>query len=186
MKIWGLTGGVASGKSTAAKFFKQAGIPVVDADAIARELSQKKGAAYPAILKRFGTADRKKLRKLVFSNEAARKDLEAILHPLIQAESKKRISALSAPHVIYEAALLVEKERYKDLAGLIVIDAPRELRKKRLIERNKISASMAEQILDSQISDEARRAAATAVIQNSGTLEELREKITYLIVKLFK
>jgi dephospho-CoA kinase len=176
-QLWGLTGGIASGKSTAAALFAEFGIPVIDADKISRELSAPQGRAHDAIVAKFGTADRKELRRRVFSDPQARKNLEAILHPLIQDETARAVQTLKAPLVIYEAALLVETGRYKDLDGLIVIDIPRELRKKRLMERDGITAEEAEKILHAQTDDAARRKAATLIIDNSGSRTELREKV---------
>jgi dephospho-CoA kinase len=185
-EIWGLTGGIASGKSSAALIFKELGFPVLDADRIARELSAPDGAAHSQIVARFGTADRNQLRERVFADPAARKDLEAILHPLIQSESLRRMEALAAAtapkksgplRILYEAALLVETGRYKQMAGLIVVDAPRELRRNRLIERDGFAPELADQILGAQISDEARLAAASAVIPNRGTIEDMRSFI---------
>jgi dephospho-CoA kinase len=177
LTVWGLTGGIASGKSLAARYFAEAGIPVLDADALSRELSAPGGAAHGKILARFGTADRAKLRTLVFQDTSARRDLEAILHPLIQKESLLRLKALAAPIVLYEAALLVETGRYRDLAGLLVIDAPRDLRRARLLQRDGCTPELADQILAAQMSDEERSQAATAVISNCGTPEELRAAI---------
>ncbi len=191
-RIFGLTGGIASGKSTVARLLAAAGIPVVDADLIARELNSEGGKAYPAIVQRFGTADRRELRKLVFSDPQARKDLEAILHPLIQAESLVRLHAAAnssrfQPAVLaYEAALLVETGRYRDFEGLIVVDAPREVRRQRLITRDGLAPELADAILASQASDEERRAVATLVIDNSGNLTELRDRVNEVISRIAK
>ncbi len=195
VEIWGLTGGVASGKSTAAAFFEKAGIIVVDADKIAHQLTEPDGNAYPAIMRRFGTADRAKLREIVFSDPAAKRDLEAILHPLIQTESIHRVQLLAQAkfpngtesgkplHVIYEAALLVETERYKNLAGLIVVDCPAEIRRKRLVTRDGLSPEMADKILQAQASDSERRAAATVLFDNSKTLDDLRKQVMEFITR---
>lgn len=182
-EIWGLTGGIASGKSLAARFFIEAKIPVIDADQISRELSAPGGGAHPALLERFGTTDRNKLRELVFSDTNARRDLEAILHPLIKAETLKRAQALPEDQVIYEAALLVETGGYKTLSGLIVVEAPRELRKQRLITRDHISGDQAEQIIASQASDSERSQAATVIFDNSANTEHLRKQVLDFIHK---
>ncbi|MCM2323997.1 MAG: dephospho-CoA kinase [Oligoflexia bacterium] len=186
--IWGLTGGIASGKSTVARFFEEADIPVVDADQISRQLSAPGGAAHDAIVQRFGTAERARLRERVFADPKARRDLEAILHPLIQIESLRQMRALAEQWVprhpsgtgpvpiVYEAALLVETGRYRTLRGLIVVEAPREARIERLMKRDGSPRELAEKILGAQASDEARRAAATHVIDNSGSVEDLRDR----------
>jgi dephospho-CoA kinase len=186
LKVWGITGGIASGKSTAAKFFAQEGIPVIDADQIARALSEEGGAAYPKILARFGTADRARIREIVFRDPAARTELEAILHPLIVQESQRQLDLLSAENktlALYEATLLVETGRYKTLDGLIVVDCPRELRRQRLVTHRGLSGEMADRILDAQIPDETRRKAATRIIENSGTLTELQQKVHEFLVE---
>ncbi|MCM2277214.1 MAG: dephospho-CoA kinase [Oligoflexia bacterium] len=194
--VWGLTGGIASGKSAAARFFEQEGIPVIDADQISRELSREGGPAHPLIVQRFGTGDRAKLREAIFADPKARRDLEAILHPLIQMESLRQMKALAekwAPKhalpghplpILYEAALLVETGRYRTLKGLIVVEAPRELRIERLIGRDGGSRPLAEKILGAQASDEARRQAATYLLENSGSLELLHEQVRSLARKL--
>ena len=195
--IWGLTGGIASGKSLAARFFREAGIPVIDADQIARSLSQADGSAYEPIVQRFGTADRARLREIIFSDPKARKDLEAILHPLIQAESMRQILDLAQsqqalghpPLVIYEATLLVETGRYKEFDGLIVIQAPREIRLNRLYLRDRTDPFMAERIFSAQAADEERKKVATHVLDNSGSPEELGEAVKKLageIKRLFQ
>jgi dephospho-CoA kinase len=184
MRIWGLTGGIASGKSLAARYFEEEGIPVIDADLVARELSAEGGAAHEPILKRFGTADRSKLRALVFADANARKDLEAILHPLIQAESLRRARKMAekTAHpesfvVLYEASLLVETGRYRELDGLILVTAPEEIRLRRLLERDRLEESLAREIMKAQLSDEKKAKAATLVLTNDGSAEELRDQV---------
>lgn len=190
---WGLTGGIASGKSSAAKFFAEAGIPVLDADQVSRSLTAPGGAAYDSIVQRFGTADRARLREIVFNDPQARKDLEAILHPLIREASMREMEQLaraaggSDSHpvpVVYEATLLVETGRYRDFAGLIVVEAPKEDRIARLITRDGSNREMAEKILAAQVSDEARRVAATHVIVNDSDLSKLRSQVQALAAKL--
>jgi dephospho-CoA kinase len=183
-RVWGLTGGIASGKSLAARFFAEAGIPVIDADQISRELSQPGGAAQSAIQKRFGTTDRTELRKLVFADPAARRDLESILHPLIKLESLNRIKKLGAPAVVYEAALLVEGGRYKELDGLIVVTSPLAQRRARLIARDGIAPELADQMIAAQLSDADRTKVANHVLENNGTEDDLRAKVTDLAKRL--
>jgi dephospho-CoA kinase len=184
-KIWGLTGGIASGKSSVAKFFSEFGFPVIDADSVSRELSREGGEAHDLIVKHFGTADRAALRELVFKDPLKRVELEAILHPLIARESTKRMdehAKAGAKLIIYEASLLVETRRYKDFDGLIVVDSPRDVRKKRLISRNAFSEKLADQIINAQAQDQARLAAANVVFENNSSLEELREKVRQFLV----
>lgn len=188
-RVWGLTGGIASGKSLVAKFFAEEGVPVIDADEIARELRGPGGAAHELIQKRFGTVDPSKLREIVFTDPSARKDLEAILHPLIQKESGKRIEAAlqgreGAVPVLYEATLLVETGRYRDLQGLIVVVAEEEVRIQRLIARDRSSRELAQRILASQLGDAERRDHATFVIENDGSIENLKAQVRALLPRL--
>jgi dephospho-CoA kinase len=180
---------VASGKSTVARLFAEAGIAVIDADAIARELRAPGGRAYDAIMARFGTADPSRLREIVFSDAVARSDLEAIMHPLIREESTRRIYEATLGHtgavpVIYEAALLVETGRYRDFAGLIVVSADEETRMKRLMARDQSSEALARKIIAAQIADIDRQAVATFVIENHGSVDELRVQVQALLPKL--
>jgi dephospho-CoA kinase len=184
-QIWGLTGGIASGKSTVAKFFSEFGFPVIDADSVSRELSREGGEAHDLIVKRLGTADRAALRELIFKDPSRREELEAILHPLIFRESRKRMdehSKAGAKLIIYEASLLVETGRYQDFDGLIVVDSPRDVRKNRLILRNAFSENLADQIINAQVQDDVRIAAASVVFKNNSSLEELREKVRQFLV----
>ena len=188
-KMVGLTGGIASGKSTVARIFAELGIPVLDADQIARKLREPGGAAHPLIVKRFGTAEPAQLREIIFRDPAAKADLEKLLHPLIlQASETAAHAALSenpnAPFLIYEAALLVETGRSNNLAALIVVDSAPELRKNRLIARDGILAELAEKMILGQISDDLRRQAATFLISNDGIPDGLRSQVTELIKKL--
>lgn len=191
--VYGLTGGIAAGKSAAARLFAQAGIPIVDADVIAHDLLAPGGSAHEAVRQRFGSTDRDQLRARVFGEGADatrdRQALEQILHPMIAAESTRQIEALAergARVVIYDAALLVETGRYRELDGLIVIEAFRDLRKRRLMKRDRLGTAQAEAILDSQGSDELRRKAATVVIDNSGTEQEFAERIVALARELIE
>ena len=187
-RVFGLTGGVASGKSTVAKVFSDKNFVVIDADQLTHLLSQPGGLGYEAIIRRFGTSDRGLLRKMVFSDSKARQDLEAILHPLIQAESLRLMSEAAKqaanPIIIYEAALLVEKNLASDFEGLIVVEAPKEIRLQRLLSRDGMSEEIAEKIFASQATDEERRKVATFTLDNSGSLEQLKKQVEELITKL--
>jgi dephospho-CoA kinase len=180
-KIIGLTGGIGSGKSTVAQIFKELGIPGLDADVFARALGQEGGAAAPAILKRFGTLDRLELRKQIVSDPSAKRDLEAILHPMIRVESQKALAKLvvdhpGAPFVLYEAALLVEAGRTKDFDGLIVVTAQEALRIERITQRDSGGEETARAIVHAQISDADRVTHATHIITNDSDLKTLREQ----------
>ncbi len=176
-RVVGLTGGVASGKSAVARILKSHGIPVVDADQVSHELLAAEGPVREAVLARFGTADRAELRARVFARPEERRALEALLHPAIRAESERRIQAFSEPLVVYEAALLVETGRARELDALVVVEAPREARIERLMKRDGCARADAERIVQSQTTDEARRAAATSLIVNNEDLVCLEEKV---------
>ncbi len=178
-QVWGLTGGIASGKSAVGLFLHNLNIPVIDADQISRQLMETNFEVIDAIKKRFGSLDRNQLRDLIFSDASARKDLEQILHPYIRKESRKKILELAPRHkvIAYEATLLIETGRYKELHGTIVVTAPESLRIKRLVARNQFSQQLAEKILHSQWTDEQKKPFATVIIENSGTLKELEEKV---------
>jgi len=176
--VIGLTGGIGSGKSAAARILAEdPRVAVIDADRIARELGSEGGRAASSILARFGTIDRVRLRELIFSETSARSDLEAILHPLIREESQLAIDAAvarGARLVIYEAALLVETGRYRDFDGLLVIEAPAEVRAARVMARDGCTEAQARAAIAAQASDQARREAATWLLTNSGNLDTLR------------
>ena len=195
----GITGGIASGKSTVARALEAVGIPVLDADQLSRELSSPGGLAAPAILKRFSTLDRPQLRELIFKDKQAKLDLEAILHPIIQQESLKRLEVLSQksrvlsatlkPWVAYEAILLLEAGRKSDIDHLLLVEAPEEMRKQRLLKRDSISDALAETILKSQTSDEKRRqlgqGVATFTVTNEGdTPFSIKQQIDHLVLEL--
>jgi dephospho-CoA kinase len=189
LRIYGITGGVASGKSTAAGFFRSLGVPVVDADEVARDLRNPGGAASDLVLKRFGTLDAAALRAKIANDAAAKRDLEAILHPLIQSESERRFAAIAAaagaktPYCLYEAALLVEAGRAPHFAGVILVESSRENRLRRLIERDGMDPEDARRFLDATLAAnpiEGKRAGSTHFIVNDGTLDELRDAVARL------
>jgi dephospho-CoA kinase len=190
IKVWGLTGGIGAGKSTAAKFLSELGYPVIDADLISREILEDPthlGAI--EVKKHFGTTDRSNLRKIIFENPDQKMALEKILHPLIQSESKDRIEKLALAnhlHVVYEAALLVETGRYKTLYGLIVIESPEEIRIERALKRQpSLDRRTLEKVIGTQASDAEREDCADYIVKNSGTLQELRAQIKKLERTLF-
>jgi dephospho-CoA kinase len=188
VRVIGLTGGIASGKSTVSAMFRELGAEIVDADRIARELVGPGRAALSEIVRTFGsgllagdgTLDRKRLAELVFDDDAARRRLEAILHPRIVDESNRRFRELSARGTaiaIYEAALLVETGRHRDFDALIVVVAAEEERVRRLQARDGLDEAGARRRLAAQISDADRIAAATHVIRCEGPLDEIRARV---------
>ena len=182
----GLTGGIGSGKSTAADIFKELGAAVVDTDEISRELTAAGGSAMPEIHKQYGpefiapdgSLDRERIRRLVFGNAEARKKLEAILHPMIRAESRARVATARAPYVILVVPLLFESDAYLDLLKrVLVVDCSEERQIERAMRRSRISADEVRAIMASQLSRAARRARADDVIDNDGGMEALRRQV---------
>lgn len=190
--VVGLTGGIGSGKSAAADEFARLGAAVVDTDAIARELTAPGGAAMPQVRALFGDAfvtpsgamDRDAMRQRVFSDPRARQALEALLHPMIRAESQRRIAAARAPYVLHVVPLLVESDDYRSRVDrVLVVDAPEELQVRRVGARSGLAAEEVRGIIASQASRQARLAAADDVIDNAGDLAALRAQVAVLHAK---
>jgi len=190
--VVGLTGGIGSGKSAAAAEFERLGASVVDTDAIAHQLTQAGGAAI-AELERFfgkdvigqgGAMDRKKMRDLVFADPAARKALEALLHPLIREESQRRIAAAQGPYVIQVVPLLIESPDYRSRVDrVLVIDAPVEMQVERVRLRSALSEAEVRAIVAAQTTRAQRLAAADDVIENRGTIDALRKQVAAFHLK---
>jgi dephospho-CoA kinase len=186
--VVGLTGGIGSGKSAAADEFARLGATVVDTDVIAHELTEAGGAAVPQIERLFGAEfvregrmDRQRMRQRVFSDPAAKKTLEGLLHPLIRAESERRIAAAGGPYVVHVVPLLIESTGYRNRVDrVLVVDAPEEAQLARVRERSRLAEDEVRAIIRSQASREARRAAADDVLDNAGTLEALRNQVAVL------
>ncbi|MDQ5847633.1 MAG: dephospho-CoA kinase [Pseudomonadota bacterium] len=193
--VVGLTGGIGSGKSAAAAEFARLGATVVDADAIAHQLSEPGGAAIAPIRRLFGedfvlasgAMDRKKMRERVFSDAAAKRELEALLHPMIREESERRIEAASGPYVVSVVPLLVESGDYRDRVDrVLVIDAPQETQVRRVAARSLLSEDEVRAIIRAQASRAERLAAADDVIDNGGTLDALRKQVCTLHARYLK
>ncbi len=176
-----LTGGIASGKSTACNLLRLYGLRVIDADAIAKEILQKEAQE---IAKLFGKeyvkneeVDRKALGALIFSDKEARKRLESLLHPKIREEILRRSEEqerLGGPYIL-DIPLFFETKAYP-IDRVIVVYAPRQVQKERLIEREGLSEAEAEARLDAQIDIERKRELADFVIDNSGNLKQLQSE----------
>ncbi|HTJ96876.1 MAG TPA: dephospho-CoA kinase [Rhodocyclaceae bacterium] len=187
--IVGLTGGIGSGKSAAAEYFRQHGAEIVDADAIAHELTGPHGLAMPAIVVEFGpeiagpdgALDRAAMRQLAFADSGARQRLERILHPIIRATCDARCKAALSPYVMLVVPLLVESGIYKQRCQrLAVVDCPEETQIARVIARNGMSRTEVERIMAAQASRSQRLAAADDIIDNSGAPELLAPQIEAL------
>lgn len=177
----GLTGGIGSGKSTVAGLLAEHGAVVVDADAIAREVVAvgtpglaRVVEAFPGVLAPDGSLDRPALAGRVFADAAARELLESITHPLIAAESARRIDALPPDSVaVYDVPLLAESARGGEFDLVVVVQAPLDVRLARLTRRG-LPPEQASERIASQASDSERRAIADLLIDNAGDLETLR------------
>lgn len=187
--VVGLTGGIGSGKSAAAEEFGRLGATVVDTDDIALELTRPGGAATGQVRSLFGdeyvdaegAMDRAKMRALAFRDHAARKKLEQLLHPMIRAESERRIAAASGPYVIHVVPLLVESAGYRQrVARVLVVDCPESVQLERVRRRSGLSEDEVKRIIGAQIKREDRLAAADDVIDNSGTLDALHKQVRAL------
>jgi dephospho-CoA kinase len=185
MIVIGCTGGIGSGKSTVSALLKDKGALVIDADEIARRALDRDGVAYDGVRARFGagvvredaTFDRAALAEIVFREERARRDLEALIHPVVESEIKARLAARAADQVItvLDVALLIEtngRERY-GLDGVLVVDAPEELQIERLIADRHYGEGEARARVEAQLDRGARLCAADFVSVNVGTLAEL-------------
>jgi dephospho-CoA kinase len=194
LKLVGLTGGIGSGKSTVAGMIRALGVPVLDADVIAREVVApgqpalvEIAALWPEVIGAEGALDRKRLAARVFSDPRARERLEAITHPRIQEAAIAQASALEAAGhrlAFYEAALLVEAGRHRDFDALVVVTASPEQQLSRARARDGATDEEVRRRIGAQLSLEDKRRAATHVIDNSGDLEATRRQVEALVAAL--
>lgn len=185
----GLTGGIGSGKSTVADCFAALGVPVIDTDVIARELTAPDGAALEAIRAAFGeaviqadgTLDRAALRRRVFADAAARHQLEAILHPRIRQAVEQALATLIAPYALIVIPLLVETGGYRDvLKRVLVVDCPEDLQIARVMARSGLAHDEVKAILAAQAGRTERLAAVDDVIVNAATPADLCAEVARL------
>ena len=187
--IVGLTGGIGCGKSAAASLFGHMGATVVDTDAIAHDLTGPMGTAMPALKAAFGEAiaaadgslDRPAMRRLAFSDPAARSRLEAILHPLIREESGRLCEAADGYYVVLVVPLLLESTDYRQrVQRVLVVDCPEETQIRRVMARSGLHEEEVRRIMATQVSQSQRLAAADDVIENGGRLEDLQVQVEAL------
>ncbi|MES2360537.1 MAG: dephospho-CoA kinase [Pseudomonadota bacterium] len=182
----GLTGGIGSGKSTVARLLADAGAALIDADAISRQLTAAGGAAIPLISKQFGpqaitsdgAMDRDAMRRLAFSDPAARRQLEAIIHPLVSLETVRQAEQAmraGSPCIVFDIPLLVESGRWRQqLDRVLVVDCSEATQISRVVVRSGWTPEAVQKVIDGQASRAARRAAADVCIFNEGlSLEAL-------------
>ena len=184
----GLTGGIASGKSTVAEMFAELGIPVIDADVIAREVVEPGQPALDEIRARFGDdmvdaqgrLDRAAMRSAVFADDDARRDLEAILHPRIGAETRRQAEAAGGDYQLIVVPLLVESALRQFVDRVLVVDCSEETQLERLLARDAESPEQARRMLAAQASRQERLEIASDVIVNDGPLEETQNQVRVL------
>jgi len=184
----GLTGGIASGKSTVAQRFMDLGVPVIDADVAAREVVAPGKPGLQQVIDRFGSRvvaengelDRRALREIVFSDPDARRDLEAILHPLIRGEMDRSAAVAVGPYIVMAIPLLIEGGSRDRVDRILVVDVDEAVQLQRVMARDHCSAEQAQAILASQAPRSARLAAADDVLPNGGTVTELRQAVDAL------
>jgi dephospho-CoA kinase len=184
----GLTGGVASGKSTIADFFADLGVPVIDTDEIARvvvepgqpALGEISAAFGPEVLDPAGHLNRHELRTRIFADPAQRHRLEAILHPRIRAETLARSAAADGPYQILVVPLLLETGFDALVDRILVVDCPEPLQRHRLEARDNNDPALAMQMIEAQIDRSRRLEAADDVIDNSGPLTDTRDRVEAL------
>ena len=195
MKIYGLTGGIGAGKSEVGRRFATRKIPVLDADSVAHEMLEPDGAAVDGVLEAFGDEiltcdriDREKLGAIVFCDAKALNTLNGLVHPAVRTTIAQRCADLmQAGHdaVIIEAALYGEDGRLgPEMSGLILVTCPQEERIRRLVEYRGMSEEEAMRRIEAQSPPEKKRAIATWIIDNSGTLEEMEQQIDAIVKEL--
>lgn len=190
--IVGLTGGIASGKSTVSNIFRKFGLKIIDADKVAKEISQRedvereiKNFFGPVIIKKDNQVDRAKLKEIVFSDEKKLKVLNSMIHPKIIFEFKK-IKEKSDKNdiIIFDVPLLFEVGMDKLCDKIILVFINREEQVRRIQERDKISKELCEKIIDAQLNLEEKIAKADIIIDNNGSLEELKIKVNNVYQEL--
>jgi dephospho-CoA kinase len=189
-----LTGGIATGKSYVANKIREAGVPMVDADVLSREVVAPGTPGLAAVRRRFGpdavrrdgTMDRVRIAQIVFKDKRARLDLEAIIHPAVQKAIDEFFATLPkrTPFAVADIPLLFETGRENQFNAVVVVACPREMQLQRVMERNKLSREDAERRLNAQLPIEKKIDKATHVIRTDGTFEDTDRQVAELIRKL--
>lgn len=196
MQIIGLTGGIATGKSTVSAMLKKAGAVIIDADHIARALVKINLPAYQEIVDYFGTEillsdgeiDRNALGDIIFNDPAKKQRLNSIVHPRVQKEVNRQLKQIERTQptsvVILDIPLLIEAGMHDDINDVIVVYAPEHIQIKRLVQRDQISEADALARVRSQMPIEEKKKRATLVIDNSGSIENTRKQTLDLFERL--
>ena len=183
-----LTGGIASGKTAVSDCFARLGVPVIDTDLIAREVVESGQPALDRIVEVFGDdfldserrLDRQKMRQAIFSDPNQKTCLEAILHPPIAQEVARRVAELDDPYCILVIPLYAQSSVYTWIDRVLVVDVEEEVQIERVVARDNISRNQAKSILSAQTNRQDRLTLADDVIDNSGSLAELQDKVEVL------
>lgn len=186
--IVALSGGIASGKTTVANLFAQLGVPVVDADIIARQLVEPRSLALQHLISHFGSQillpsgelNRAKLREIIFRSDKERQWLNQYLHPLIQQETQRQISQLNAPYVLWVVPLLIENNLQSLANRIVIIDTPEEIQQNRLQLRDNIDKNLAKNMILSQTTNEKRLSYADDIINNNNQIADLKVQVENL------
>ena len=183
-----MTGGIASGKSTAAELFGELGVPVIDTDVIARDVVESGQPALDEIQERFGDAvidaagnlDRASMRKIIFADGDARRDLEAIVHPRIGAQVQRQAAEAGGPYQLIVVPLLVDSPLLQFVDRVLVVDCDEDTQLQRLLNRDGESAESARRILAAQSSREERLSIADDVLRNDRDVNHIEQQVTAL------
>jgi dephospho-CoA kinase len=195
VKLVGLTGGIASGKSTVAAILSRLGAAVIDADELARLVVEPGKEAWKEIVDTFGAAvlqqdqtiDRRRLRGVIFNDPQARKRLEAIIHPRVRALAEEKIRDLEAagsPVIVYEVPLLFEGNLHHWLRPVILVACDPETQRTRLRARDNVTEAEAQRQIAAQMSLGEKRKLADYVIENNGTRDELERQVRAVLAKI--
>jgi dephospho-CoA kinase len=192
MSVVGLTGGIASGKSTVAKMLAALGAEIIDADRLARDAVEPGGPAYAAVVADFGAAvvaadgrlDRERLAARVFADPERRKHLESLIHPYVRRETARRQAEIARRRpgalIVLDVPLLFETGMDRRLADILVVYIPRRLQLTRLMARDHLAEAAARTRIDAQMDLELKRRRATRVIDNSGSRQATQLQVEHL------
>ena len=186
--VIGLTGGIASGKTVVSRYFEHLGVPVIDADVVARDVVEPGEPGLEAVIDEFGTEvldekgrlDRRKLRSVVFEDPDNRRTLEAILHPLIKERMKSQLEDLEGDYAILAIPLLLEADQTDMVDRVLLVDTSESEQINRARMRDGVGEEEVRKIMGSQASRADRLARASDVIENNGTIDELRQRVRRL------